>query len=230
MNDHTADRSHTSSPAVLGALLYLAAEVLEPGFAAKASGTDAKSAGAGTKADAAVSKLNPRDQEILAEVELALASQLPDDSPAVTRTLAEVSSAIGFIRSRSEKPSLTAAKYDARRADALTRIGARSTKGASVWPPTSQTAVQRFGSWNDALKAAGLAISSVGRARGQLRFDAAAYDRAIAAFVADCESREAAATYQSYTEYAAEHKGAVPSAAAVRKFYGSWNSALASAR
>ena len=36
-----------------------------------------------------------------------------------------------------------------------------------------------------------------------------------------------AATYKAYTAYAAEHKGEVPSAAAVRKFYGSWNSALA---
>lgn len=238
MNDHAADRSHTSSPAVLGALLYLAAEVLEPGFAAKASEADAKTAGAGTtatsasagtKADEAASKLKPVDQEILAEVELALASQLPDDSPAVTRTLAEVSSAIGFIRSRPEKPSLTAAKYDARRADALARFGARSTKGASVWPPTSQTAVQRFGSWNDALKAAGLATSSVGRARGQLRFDEAAYDKAIAEFVADCDDRDLGATYKAYGEYAAERKGEVPSAAAVRKFYGSWNAALASA-
>lgn len=64
-------------------------------------------------------------------------------------------------------------------------------------------------------------------AKGQLRFDADAYAKAIAEFLADCESRGTAATYKAYTEYAAEHKGEVPSAAAVRKFYGSWNSALA---
>ena len=109
----------------------------------------------------------------------------------------------------------------------LESLGATSAQGATIWPPTSQTAVQRFGSWNEALKAAGLATNKIGRAKGQLRFDSDAYDKAIAEFLADCESRGTAATYKAYTEYAAEHKGEVPSAAAVRKFYGSWNSALA---
>lgn len=207
MTDSGTDRSHTAAPALLGALLHLAA-----------ADADLHSRGRSTLASA--------DQDILAEVEVALRNQMPDEA-GVKKALAEVAESVASVRSLATPPSLTAAKYEKQRTAALARLGVASTKGASVWPPTSQTAVQRFGSWNDALKAAGLATSSVGRARGQLRFDEAAYDKAIAAFVADCESRGTAATYKAYTDYAAEYKGEVPSAAAVRKFYGSWNAALA---
>ena len=209
MNDSAVDRSHTAAPALIGALVHLAA-------------TDAD------LASNAQAGLGPRDREILAEVEVALRNQMPDE-PGVKKALAEVAGSIASVRSSSSPVPLTAAKYEKARTAVLGQLGVASTKGASVWPPTSQTAVQRFGSWNDALKAAGLATSSVGRARGQLRFDEAAYDRAIATFVADCENRGVGATYKAYGEYAAEHKGEVPSAAAVRKFYGSWNAALASA-
>ncbi|MGC2941703.1 homing endonuclease associated repeat-containing protein [Brevibacterium sp. FAM 24638] len=217
-------KAHTSSPAVLGALLFITARSLDS--------TEVP----GTPASADPAQLSPSDRDILAEVELALAAQTEDsdrvDEPAgsastVTSILAEVAAAIAYVRGRAEVPSLTASRYDALRKTVLGGLGAASIKGATVWPPTSQTAVQRFGSWNDALKAAGLATNKIGRAKGQLRFDSAAYDKAIGEFLADCEARGLAATYKSYTEYAAEHKGEVPSAAAVRKFYGSWNAALA---
>jgi hypothetical protein len=214
VNADPADRSHTSSLAVLGALLFITARSLET--------TDAP----GTPASADPAKLSPIDREALAEVETALTAQL--DSPSsVTSALTEVAAAVAFVRGRAEVPSLTASRYDTLRKTVLDGLGATSAKGATIWPPTSQTAVQRFGSWNEALKAAGLATNKIGRAKGQLRFDADAYDRAIAAFVTDCESRGVGATYKAYAEYAAEHKGEVPSAAAVRKFFGSWNSALA---
>lgn len=226
-------RAHTSSPAVLGALLFITARSLDTADVP------------GVPASADPAQLSPADKEILAEVELALTAQTDDcagsegsgptdesaqsdeSAPTVTSTLAEVAAAFAYVRGRAEPPSLTASRYDALRKTVLGRLGAASVKGATVWPPTSQTAVQRFGSWNEALKVAGLATNRIGRAKGQLRFDAAAYASAIAAFVADCESRGLAATYKSYTEYAAEHKGEVPSAAAVRKFYGSWTAALA---
>lgn len=208
-------KAHTSSPAVLGALLFITARSLDSADVP------------GTPASADPAQLGPTDRDILAEVELALAAQSDDSASAVTSTLAEVAAAIAYVRGRAEIPSLTASRYDVLRKTVLGGLGAASVKGATVWPPTSQTAVQRFGSWNEALKAAGLATNKVGRAKGQLRFDAAAYDKAIAAFVADCEVRGLATTYKSYTDYAAEHKGEVPSAAAVRKFYGSWNAALA---
>ncbi len=211
----SSDRSHTSTPAVLGALLLAAARLADPPFDGSAQ-TSARS-------------LSDRDTDIVAEVEATLETQFPEDPASVKRAVAEVAAAIRFVRARSQPPGLPAAKYDRERTRLLKDIGADSTKGASVWPPTSQTAVQRFGSWNDALTAAGLATSGVGRAKGQLRFDAAAYDAAIAAFVADCESRGVPATYKEYGSYAGEHKGDVPSAAAVRKFYGSWNTALTSA-
>lgn len=237
-----SERTHTSSPAVLGALLYISARSLDSADVP------------GTPASADPAQLSPADREILAEVELALTAQTDDSSKTdgssgtdktddsvrsgetiqtgeststVTSVLAEVAAAIAYVRGRAEAPTLTASRYDALRKTVLDGLGAESVKGATVWPPTSQTAVQRFGSWNDALKAAGLATNRIGRAKGQLRFDAAAYDKAMAEFTADCESRGLATTYKSYTEYAAEHKGEVPSAAAVRKFYGSWNAALA---
>lgn len=237
-----SERTHTSSPAVLGALLYITARSLDSADVP------------GTPASADPAQLSPADREILAEVELALTAQTDDSSKTdgssgtdktddsvrsgetiqtgeststVTSVLAEVAAAIAYVRGRAEAPTLTASRYDALRKTVLDGLGAASVKGATVWPPTSQTAVQRFGSWNDALKAAGLATNRIGRAKGQLRFDAAAYDKAMAEFTADCESRGLATTYKSYTEYAAEHKGEVPSAAAVRKFYGSWNAALA---
>ncbi|WP_209374166.1 homing endonuclease associated repeat-containing protein [Brevibacterium renqingii] len=215
VNAVSADRSHTSSLAVLGALLFVTARSLDS--------SDAP----GTPASADPAKLSPIDRETLAEVETALTAQLEDAASTVTSTLAEVAAAIAFVRGRAEVPSLTASRYDALRKTVLGSLGATSAQGATIWPPTSQTAVQRFGSWNEALKAAGLATNKVGRAKGQLRFDEAAYDRAIAEFLADCESQGVGATYKAYTEYAAEHKGEVPSAAAVRKFYGSWNAALA---
>ncbi len=223
-------KAHTSSPAVLGALLFITARSLDSADVP------------GTPASADPAQLSPADRDILAEVELALAAQsegsdsagepvgsaqTTGSASAVTSTLAEVAAAIAYVRGRAEIPSLTASRYDVLRKTVLGGLGAASVKGATVWPPTSQTAVQRFGSWNEALKSAGLATNKIGRAKGQLRFDAAAYDKAIGEFLADCESRGLATTYKSYTDYAAEHKGEVPSAAAVRKFYGSWNAALA---
>lgn len=208
-------RTHTSSLAVLGALLFVTARSLD------ATGTP------GIPASADPAKLSPTDRETLAEVESALTIQLENSGTSVTSTLAEVAAAVAYVRGRAEVPSLTASRYDKLRKSVLDSLGATSAQGATIWPPTSQTAVQRFGSWNEALKAAGLATNKIGRAKGQVRFDSDAYDKAIAEFLADCESRGTAATYKAYTEYAAEHKGEVPSAAAVRKFYGSWNSALA---
>lgn len=216
MDDTGSTKSHTPSQAVLAALLYLADRAVP-------TGSDA----AGSSAVASTQGITDRHREMLDAVEGALESQLPDAPQLVRSALAEVDAAIRSVRARAEAPSLSASKYDALRSEVLDQLRARSSKGAAVWPPTSQTAVQRFGSWNEALKAAGLATNRLGRAKGQLRFDAKAYDKAMSVFVADCESRGITATYKAYTEYAAEHKGEVPSAAAVRKFYGSWNTALA---
>lgn len=216
MTSSSTQRSHTSSPAVLGALVLLAFRAATPA--------------SGSKKAAPTGPAGAADKEILTGVEQALELHFPDDAKTITNTVAEVAAALRLVRADKGPPGLSAAKYEAERKNLLDQLGLNSTKGASIWPPTSQTAVQRFGSWNDALKAAGLKTSSIGRARGQLRFDAAAYEKAIAAFVADCETRGLGATYKAYGEYAAEHKGEVPSAAAVRKFYGSWNEALAALR
>src|SRR5699024_2978206 len=181
----------------------------------------------GTPASADPAKLSPTDRETLAEVETALTAQLGESSSTVTSTLAEVTAAFAFVRGRAEGPSLTASRYDALRRTVRDSLGATSAQGAAILPPTRQTAALRSGSWNVARKSSCLATHRAGPATGQLRRGAAAYDRASAEFLADCESRGVGATYKAYTEYAAEHKGEVPSAAAVRKFYGSWNAALA---
>ncbi|RBP62017.1 hypothetical protein DFO66_11748 [Brevibacterium sanguinis] len=221
MNEVANGKSHTSTPAVLGALLYVAAK--EHGMVAEVT-----TARDGSAPNTETSSLSADDREILAEVEASLRSQARADESAAAM-IAEVTRSITALRARSEPVALSAARYEARRTAILTDLGATSTKGASIWPPTSQTAIQRFGSWNAALGAAGLATSAAGRAKGQLRFDADAYARTMTAFVADCGKRGVAATYKEYGAFAAERKGEVPSAAAVRKFYGSWKQALASA-
>lgn len=221
MTSSSTQRSHTSSPAVLGALVLLAVRAATPASGSK------NAAQSGSADEAPTDCVDAADQDILAGVEQALELHFPDDAKTIRNTVAGVAAALRLVRADKGPPGLSAAKYEAERKNLLNQLGLNSTKGASTWPPTSQTAVQRFGSWNDALKAAGLATSSIGRARGQLRFDESAYDRAITAFIAVCEDRGVGATYKAYGDYAAEHKGEVPSAAAVRKFYGSWNSALA---
>src|SRR5699024_1302196 len=138
-----SERTHTSSLAVLGALLFITARSLDT--------TDAP----GTPASADPAKLSPTDRETLAEVEAALTAQLGDSTSTVTSNRAEVAAGLGFGRGRAEVPSLTASRYDALRRTALDSLGATSAQGATIWPPTSQTAVQRFGSWNEALKSAG---------------------------------------------------------------------------
>lgn len=208
VNDATNGKSHTPTLSLLGAVLYLAAKERGVLF----DGSD-------------FSDLNSHDQEIVADVELALRQQ-SEDEILIRSTVAEVAKSIAAIRRLSQATTLTGSKYDQRRTQVLAELGTTSAKGASIWPPTSQTAVQRFGSWNEALTAAGLATSKVGRAKGQLRFNKEEYDAAIRTFVEHCQSREVNPTYLEYGAFAAERKGDVPSSAAVRKFYGSWVKAL----
>src|SRR5699024_3302868 len=139
------ERSHTSSLAVLGALLFITARSLDTADAP------------GTPASADPAKLSPTDRETLAEVETALTAQLGDSSSTVTSTVAEAAAACASVRGRAEVPSLTASRYDALRKNVLDSLGATSAQGATVWTPTSQTAVQRFGRCNGALQSAGLA-------------------------------------------------------------------------
>lgn len=206
-----AVKSHTSTSALLGALLFLAAKDQGVVF----DGVD-------------TGQLSAADAGIVAAVAETLGNQI-DDELIVHSTLAEVTRSIVALRRLPSPVTLTGTKYDACRTEVLAGLGVESAQGASVWPPTSQTMVMRFGSWNEALKAAGLAVSKIGRAKGQLRFDAADYDRAISEFIADCEEQGRSTVYLHYTEYAAARKGEVPSAAAVRKFYGSWSKALTAA-
>ena len=115
-----SERTHTSSLAVLGALLFITARSLDSADAP------------GTPASADPAKLSPTDRETLAEVETALTAQLGESSSTVTSTLAEVAAAFAFVRGRAEAPSLTASRYDALRRTVLDSLGATSAQGATV--------------------------------------------------------------------------------------------------
>lgn len=122
--NEASDRSHISSPAILGALLLATARTVDLLNAAPPRNP--------------TRPLGRGDKDIIAGVEAVLQAQFSDSPTLIADTVDEVASAIRFVRNRGQKPSLTAAKYDVARTAVLDRLGVGSTKGASTWPPTSQ--------------------------------------------------------------------------------------------
>lgn len=205
-----------------------------PGPAGSAGGTS------GREADAPHSSDAPPAPDALPETEavrdfLAAAWDLEDSDPdpgadegirrRIDSVLAGISRARAVLAAEPAR-TLTVVKYDTGRLAVLEEWGVASVSGKAVWPPTSQTLIHRFGTWNATLEAAGLGIQARGRARGQVKFDAQGYRSTMLAFVADCTRAGTGATYAEYTRWAKERKGSVPSPAAVRKYYGTWKYAL----
>ena len=91
--------------------------------------------------------------------------------------------------------------------------------------PTWLAIVHRFGSWNAACAAAGLAVNDQHAGRAAT-WDEANTAEAVATFLADPESAG-----QSFAAYAAWAKGrdGVPSGQTVRNVFGGWNAAKAAA-
>lgn len=148
------------------------------------------------------------------------------------------------VRGQAPQPgdtSISAAQYDAARTAYLAERHQPSRKGVARWPPTSQTVMKQLGngSWGDAVASLGL-VSNVGRARGAGRFDDDDYRAVVAEFLtAAHDPDDHAVTSDSFGQFttwlrsASEAEGNAPrlrpSAAAVRKHFGTWEAAKASA-
>lgn len=88
--------------------------------------------------------------------------------------------------------------------------------------PTSQTHINRFGSWREALQAAGLAAHQPSGVAGRGRFDEAACAAAVAACARIMRKTPTALEYQQY----AAQRSSRPSLSTVRKVCGGWEVAL----
>jgi hypothetical protein len=88
--------------------------------------------------------------------------------------------------------------------------------------PTSQTHINRFGSWRQALQAAGLAAHPASGVAGRGRFTAASCAAAVAACAKRLRKTPTALDYQAY----AADRPSRPSLSTVRKVCGGWEEAL----
>lgn len=111
--------------------------------------------------------------------------------------------------------------------------GIVSSKGRRVWPVGTITLLKRAGgSWNQALKSAGLATSTQQRPKGfgVATFTPEQFDIAIEDYKNDAKEAGFATKYDNYLEWRKYHlsKGRtnLPSGPAVRNHYGSWSKAI----
>lgn len=98
----------------------------------------------------------------------------------------------------------------------------RTFADGRVWP-THQTHFHRFGSWREALLAAGLAANPSSAIAGQRLFDPSHCIDAIRHVQRDLG---VVPTISTYEKAARASNGALPSAATVRNRCGSWSAAL----
>ncbi len=96
------------------------------------------------------------------------------------------------------------------------------TTDGRPWP-THQTHMLRFGSWRNAVQAAGLAANPSSPIAGQTLFEAG---HCIDALRAAARSLGKVPTASEYDQFAQRSRGALPSAATVRHKLGLWNAAL----
>lgn len=137
-----------------------------------------------------------------------------------------------------QDPSLTisAKRYDDLRRDFVAAHGIESGKGKSLWPVGSTTILKRSGgSWSKAVAAAGIAPSAQPRASsfGRSRITAEQFQSAVVEFTAEAAQKGSTPTYQAYVQWRKqqqeEGRGAeLPSGAAIRNTFGSWNAAISS--
>ena len=101
----------------------------------------------------------------------------------------------------------------------------RKTSDGRPWP-THQTHALRFGSWREAVIAAGLAANPSSPISGQTIFEDG---HCIDALRAAARAVDRAPTADDYEEFARASNGALPSQATVRHRLGTWYEALARA-
>lgn len=139
-------------------------------------------------------------------------------------------------QSLQQDPQLTisAKKYAQIRTDFIDAHGIESSKGKQIWPVGATTILKRAGgSWNEALRAAGFAVSSqrMPQGFGAARFTPDQFATAVTTFKNDAARGNFSTKLQNYIEWrkhlVAQGRTDIPSGPAIRNFYGSWSSAIA---
>lgn len=100
----------------------------------------------------------------------------------------------------------------------------RRTPDGRRWPST-QTPAKRFGSWRNALLAAGLPVNPPSNGGARRRFNA---EECLQAVRGVARSLGRAPTFQEYEQSARESGGEQPSGTTVRNHCGTWTDVLAS--
>lgn len=135
---------------------------------------------------------------------------------------------------RHELRPLSVSQCNRERDALLKRWNLASTKGALLWPPSSQTISARLGggSWSRATARLGFRANSRGRARGSGRFTSESMAVVLREFIAECERNQVEPTLQGYGKWSkgqrATGRDDVASVATLRQRYGTWSAVLAS--
>lgn len=180
----------------------------------------------------------PPDREWAAvHLELSLMAELRDALEAAEVTPDDVATILGVIGAAQkyveENPSasITAQRYHRLRGELIPALGLVSRKGSNAWPPTGQTLMKRFGSWNDALEAMGIGTTKQGRPKGLLKFTREDYHNAVRDYCSSARAANTKATNVGYDVWARAERAdgrERPSIASVRGIYGSWSDAVRS--
>ncbi|MBH0117000.1 hypothetical protein I6E52_09095 [Salinibacterium sp. NG253] len=171
------------------------------------------------------------DAATIHDVAAALAEQGVDEISR-SRVLGVIAAARGFA-GENPKVTLTGARYETLRRATLEEWEVNSSRGTHFWPPTRQTAMARFGGWNETLERVGLRKSKHGRSKGLVKYSAEDYHNASLDFVEWADGAGMSTSVDHYAEWrrgqaAAGHQR--PAAASLRNVFGSWSQAIRSAR
>lgn len=177
----------------------------------------------------------PADLEVPSEMLESVLTMLEHQGTPHVGSLVVEAVRVGKVRLQSD-PELTisAKKYTEVRSEFITAHRIESSKGKQIWPVGATTILKRAGgSWNEALRAAGFAISRhrMPQGFGSARFTPAQFAAALRDFRQDAARGNFSTKLQNYVEWRkdllAQGRTDIPSGPAVRNFYGSWSSALA---
>ncbi|WP_168625649.1 hypothetical protein [Cryobacterium sp. BB307] len=171
------------------------------------------------------------DEDVVSDLRPVL-----EDATVSDRDVATILGLIGAAqRYAAEHPAITitGARYGELRLELIEALGLVSEKGATPWPPTHQTIIKRFGGWNQAMLAMGIATANRGRSKGLVQFKESDYENALVDF---CEYAEVSSTSLSFANYElwarteTDQGNRRPSGASIRNVYGNWLDALRTVR